>query len=85
MSIVGVHANDDRRSALGILEFPSQSAPREPSDAWYRSHLPVTLKVTQDVQVRPYSPGERHRRGTLEVGGRAKAKAFTIKKGRPSR
>ena len=64
-----------------FLNPPSQSPPREPSDAWYRSHLPVTLKVTQDVQVKPYTPGERHRRGTLEIGGRAKAKAFTIKKG----
>jgi hypothetical protein len=64
-----------------FLNSPSQSAPREPSDAWYRSHLPVTLKVTQDVQVKPYSPRQRHRRGTLEVGGKAKAKAFTIKKG----
>jgi hypothetical protein len=64
-----------------FLNSPFQSPPREPSDAWYRSHLPVTLKVTQDVQVKPYSPGERHRRGTLEVGGRAKAEAFTIRKG----
>jgi hypothetical protein len=68
--------------ALALLVFlnsPSQSPPREPSDAWYRSHLPVTLKVTQDVEVRPYSAQERHRRGTLEVG--SDAKAFTIKKG----
>ena len=64
-----------------FLNSLSQSAPREPSDAWYRSHLPVTLRVTQDVQVRPYSPGERHRRGTLEVGGNVKVEAFTIKKG----
>lgn len=62
-----------------FLMAPSQSPPREPSDAWYRSHLPVTLQVTQDVEVKPYSPGERHRRGTLEIG--RDAKAFTIKKG----
>ena len=62
-----------------FLNSPSQSPPREPSDAWYRSHLPVTLKVTQDVEVRPCSPRERHRRGTLEIAGNVKP--FTIKKG----
>ena len=62
-----------------FLNTPAQSPPREPSDAWYRSHLPVTMKVTQDVEVKPYSTLERHRRGTLEIG--SDAKAFMIKKG----
>jgi hypothetical protein len=62
-----------------LLNTPAQSPPHEPSDAWYRSHLPVTLKVTQDVQVKPSSSPKRHRRGTLVIGG--DAKAFTIRKG----
>lgn len=64
-----------------LLNTPAQSLPREPTDVWYRAHLPVTMKVTQDVEVIPYFHLERHRRGTLEVGGNAKVKAFTIKKG----
>ena len=62
-----------------LLNTPIQSLPREPSDAWYRKHLPVTLKVTQDVEVKPYSRPERRPRGTLVTG--RDAKAFTIKKG----
>ena len=65
--------------ALWLFVSSPQSPPREPSDAWYRSHLPVTLKVTQDVEAKPYSRSEPHRRGTLEMG--RDAKAFTIKKG----
>jgi hypothetical protein len=63
-----------------LLNTPRQSPPRVPSDAWYRSHLPVTLTVTQDVDVKPYSRRQRPQRGTLEIGG--DAKAFTIKKGK---
>lgn len=62
-----------------VLNTPAQSPPRAPSDAWYRSHLPVTLKVTRDVEVKPYSMPPRHQRGTLEIG--RDAKAFTIRKG----
>ncbi|MEN3336622.1 MAG: hypothetical protein V7647_298 [Acidobacteriota bacterium] len=64
---------------LASLNASVQFPPRDPSDAWYRSHLPVTLKVTQDVQVKPYSRSQRHQRATLEIGG--DAKAFTIKQG----
>jgi len=63
-----------------VLNTSPQSLPREPTDVWYRAHLPVTLKVTQDVEVGHF---ERHRRGRLEMTG--DAKPFTIKKGRPSR
>lgn len=62
-----------------LLNTPVQSPPREPSDSWYRSRLPVTLKVAQDVEVKPYSRSQPHRRGTLEIGSHAKP--FTIKKG----
>ena len=66
-----------------VLNTPAQSLPREPTDAWYRAHLPVTMKVTQDVEVVRYSHlVERHRRGRLEIPGDAKAfKPFTIRKG----
>lgn len=40
---------------LASLNASAQSPPSNPSNAWYRSHLPITLKVTQDVQVIPYS------------------------------
>src|SRR6476646_6320727 len=59
-----------------VLNNSPQSLPREPTDVWYRAHLPVTLKVTQDVEVGHF---ERHRRGRLEMAG--DAKPFTIKKG----
>ena len=62
-----------------LLNTPAQSLPREPTDVWYRAHLPVTMKVTQDVEVIPYSNLERHRRGRLEMT--SDAKPFTIKKG----
>jgi hypothetical protein len=64
---------------LAILNTPAQSPlPREPSDVWYRRHVPVTIEVTQDVEVKPYAHEERRRRGTLEIG--RDLKAFTIKK-----
>jgi hypothetical protein len=63
-----------------LLNTPAQSSPREPTDVWYRAHLPVTMTVTQDVEVIPYSPLERHRRGRLEILA-SHAKPFTIKKG----
>jgi hypothetical protein len=69
--------------AIALLAFlitPAQAPPHEPSDAWYRSHLPVSLKVTQDVAVKPYSRPPGHQRGTLEIGG--DAKGFTITKGK---
>jgi hypothetical protein len=59
-----------------LLNTSLQSLPREPTDVWYRAHLPVTMKVTQDVEVGHF---ERHRRGRLEMAGNAKP--FTIKKG----
>ena len=59
-----------------VLNTPAQPLPREPTDAWYRAHLPVTMKVTQDVEVGHFG---RHRRGRLEMTG--DAKPFTIKKG----
>jgi hypothetical protein len=62
-----------------LLNAPAQSLPREPTDVWYRAHLPVTMKVTQDVKVIRYSPLEQHRRGTLEMA--SEVKPFTIKKG----
>lgn len=62
-----------------LLNTPAQSLPREPTDVWYRAHLPVTMKVTQDVEVIPYSNLERHRRGRLEMT--SDPKPFTIKKG----
>jgi len=62
-----------------LLNAPAQSLPREPTDVWYRAHLPVTMKVTQDVEVIRYSDLEHHRRGKLEMA--SDAKPFTIKKG----
>ena len=62
-----------------LLNASAQSLPREPTDVWYRAHLPVTMKVTQDVEVIRYSYLERHRRGRLEMA--SDAKPFTIKKG----
>ena len=63
-----------------VLNTPA--LPREPTDAWYRAHLPVTMRVTQDVEVIRYSHLERHRRGRLEMAGDAKPfKPFTIRKG----
>src|SRR5439155_19614261 len=62
-----------------LLNTPTQSLPRESSDAWYRKHLPVTLKFTQDVEVKPYSRPERRPLRTLVTG--RDAQAFTIKKG----
>jgi len=59
-----------------VLNTPVQSFPREPTDAWYRAQQPVTMKVTQDVEV----GHELHRRGRLELTEDA-AKPFTIKKG----
>lgn len=61
-----------------LFDAPAQW-PREPTDVWYRAHLPVTMKVTQDVEVIRYSHLKRHRRGKLEMA--SDAKPFTIKKG----
>jgi hypothetical protein len=65
---------------LSLLSPAAQLLPREPTDRWYRAHLPVTMKVTRDVEVIPYSHLERHRRGRLEILATG-AKPFTIKKG----
>src|SRR4051812_45525286 len=63
-----------------LLNTSAQSPPRKHSDAWYRSQLPVTLKVAQNVEVNPPTASpERHLRGTLVTSG--DVKAFTIKKG----
>jgi hypothetical protein len=65
---------------LGILGAPVQSPPPEPSTAWYRSHLPVTIEVVQDVEAKPEpGPTEPYQRGTLYIG--RNLKAFRIRKG----
>jgi hypothetical protein len=53
-------------AVLVVLSAPAQSPPREPSSAWYRRHLPVTIEVLQDVEVnrRDVEP-DAHLRGTL--------------------
>jgi hypothetical protein len=65
---------------IGALGSQAQSVPREPSDAWYRAHLPSRIQVTQDVEAIPHAGTvERRRRGTLFI--RPQLKAFQIKKG----
>jgi hypothetical protein len=65
---------------FGVLGSQTQSVPREPSNAWYRAHLPSTIEVTQNVEAIPSSVAREHRwRGTLVI--RPNLKAFRIKKG----
>jgi hypothetical protein len=66
--------------AIALLVVLSES----PQTRW---HLPVTIEVTQDVGVKPYSVLRRpggvllgEARGTLHIG--REAKAFRITKGR---
>jgi hypothetical protein len=65
---------------VALLSALAQSPPREPSDAWYRRHLPATIEVAQDVEATP-SPvtTERRQRGTLYIA--RDLKRFRIKKG----
>jgi hypothetical protein len=63
---------------FGALVVMLQSPPREPSDLWYRRHLPATIEVTKDVEAIA-DPVTVHRRGTLYIG--RSEKSFQIKKG----
>lgn len=65
---------------VGLALTAAQVPPRAPTTAWYRRHLPVTIRVNQDVTVTPGTRSEEERRpGTLRIY--ADFVGFQIKKG----